>query len=92
MSRLARLTGLMTIKPPPLSGTLYLLSAGLVLLGGYLDLTEEPFRAESGGKVGPEHLDGHLAMMLEILGQVDGCHAAATDLAVNTVTVGEGGV
>ena len=43
--------------------------------GGDFDLTEEAVGAEPRGEVGAEDLDGDPAVVLEILGQVDGAHA-----------------
>src|SRR2546422_3796586 len=61
-----------------------------------LDLPQEPLGADRGCELAPEHLDRHLAVVLPVLREVHGRHAAATELAVNGVTVrerrGEGGV
>ncbi len=54
-----------------------------------LDLAHEPLGAESGGELGAEHLDGHLAMVLEILGEIHRRHAAGAEFALNRVSVGE---
>ena len=61
-------------------------------VGGGLDLREEPLRAEHGGQLGPEHLDGDLAVVLEVVGQVDGGHAALAQLALDLVGIGQGGL
>ena len=50
-----------------------------------------PLGAEHGGKLGAQDLEGDLALVLEILGQVDGGHAALAQLALDAVAVGEGG-
>src|SRR3989442_8600405 len=61
-----------------------------------LDLPQEPLGADRGCELAPEHLDRHLAVVLPVLREVHGRHAAATELAANGVTVrerrGEGGV
>jgi hypothetical protein len=45
---------------------------------------------QAGGQLGAEDLDGHLAIMLQVLGQVDRGHAAAADLVLDGVSVSEG--
>jgi len=57
---------------------------------GGLDLDHEPLGAEHGGQLGPQHLEGHLAIVAEVLGEVDGGHAAGAQLALDAVAVGEG--
>src|SRR2546425_10004002 len=61
-----------------------------------LDLPQEPLGADRGRELAPEHLDRHLAVVLLVLGEVDGRHAAPAELAVDGVAVregrGEGGV
>ena len=44
-----------------------------------------------GGEFGVEDLDGDLAVVLEVVGEVDGGHAALAELALEAVAVGEGG-
>ena len=58
--------------------------------GGF-DFEEEAFRAEDGGQVGAEHLDRDLALVLEIVGQVDGRHTTLAELALEAVAVGQRG-
>ena len=41
------------------------------------------------GQVGPQDLDGDLAVMLEVIGQVDRGHAAAPDRALEGVPAGQ---
>jgi len=59
-------------------------------IGHRLDFPKEPLCAQGPSQLRIEHLHGDLAMMLQVLGQVDGGHPAATDLAVESITVGEG--
>jgi hypothetical protein len=59
--------------------------------GDDLDLAIEPLRPEHGAELRSEHLDRHLAAMLQIVGQVDRRHAAVADLALDGVAAGEGG-
>ena len=51
---------------------------------------EEPLGADDGGQFRPQHLDRHAAVVLDVLGQVDGGHAALAELALEAVAVGEG--
>ena len=60
--------------------------------GRNLDLAEKPLRAQRGGQLRMEQLEGHPPVVLEILGQEDRRHAAAADLALDRVAAGEGGV
>ena len=55
-----------------------------------LDLALEALGAERGGKLGEEDLEGDGAVVAEVLGQVDDGHAAAAELALEGVAVGEG--
>ncbi len=58
--------------------------------GDDLDLAIEPLWSERRGELGSEHLDGHLAAVLQIIGEVDRRHSPATQLALDGVTAGEG--
>ena len=58
--------------------------------GGGLDLDDEAFGAEDGGEFGFEDLDRDLAIVLQVLGEIDGRHAALAELAEDAVAVGEG--
>ena len=60
-------------------------------VGGGLDLTEEPLGADDRGQFGPQHLEGHLAVVLQVLRQVHRGHAAGAELPLDAVAVGEGG-
>ena len=55
------------------------------------DLGEEALAAERRAQVGVQHLDGDVAIVLEIVREVHGGHAALAELAVEAVAVGEGG-
>ena len=50
--------------------------------GGDLDLAEEAIAADRGGELGPQHLDRHLPVVPQVLGQIDRGHAAAAQLAL----------
>jgi len=53
---------------------------------------DEALGAHDGGQLGPEHLQGDLAVVFQVLGQIDRCHAALAKLADNAVAALEGGV
>ena len=55
-----------------------------------LDLGEEPLGAECRGEIGVQHLDRDLAVVLEVVREVDRGHAARAELALDAVAVGEG--
>ena len=55
------------------------------------DLLHEPFGPEDGGEFGAQHLHRNLAVVLQVLGEVDGRHAAFAQMALDPVAVGEGG-
>jgi len=56
---------------------------------GDLDLPEEALGSQGRGELGVEHLDRHGTVMLHVLGQEDGGHPTAAELALNRVAVGE---
>ena len=64
---------------------------GVVEAGGDPDLVEEPLGTEHGGQLGPQHLERDLAVVLEILGEIDRGHPALTQLALDPVAVDEDG-
>ena len=45
----------------------------------------------SAAELGPEDLDRHLAVVLEVVGELDGGHAAAAELALEGVAARERG-
>ena len=51
---------------------------------------EEAVAADDGAQLGMQDLDGDLAVVLQVFGEVDGGHAALTELALETVAVGQG--
>ncbi len=57
---------------------------------GELDLALKALRAQTGGEVRMEHLEGHGALVLDVLGEVDRRHAPAPELAFEQVAVAEG--
>jgi hypothetical protein len=57
--------------------------------GGDLDLAPEALGADLRRQLLMEHFDGDVASMLEIFGEKNGGHAAATKLAFHGVRAGE---
>ena len=58
---------------------------------GDLDLVQEPLRADDRGELGPEHLERDRAIVFEVAREVDGRHAALTEVPLDAVAVGERG-
>jgi hypothetical protein len=56
-----------------------------------LDLAEEALWSHRCGQVGSQDLDGNVAVMLQVLSEVDRGHATVADLSLNPVTVRECG-
>ena len=63
----------------------------MLQLRGRLDLAQEPLGAERGAEVGMQHLDRDVAIVLEVVREVDGRHAAGAELALDAVAVGKRG-
>jgi hypothetical protein len=57
--------------------------------GGGLDLLDEALGAKHGGQLRLEDLEGDLAVVPEVLGQVDGGHPTLAELAIDAVAVGQ---
>ena len=62
----------------------------MLQVGDGLDLAQEALGPDDGREVGPEDLDGDLALVAEVVREVDGGHAALAQLALDPVAVGEG--
>jgi hypothetical protein len=56
---------------------------------GYLDLAQQALRAEGGGEIRPQDLDGDLPVVAHVFGQEHGRHAARAELALDHVAIGE---
>src|SRR6185295_15178056 len=63
---------------------------GMLQGGGGLDFPHEPVGSDHRSELGPEHLDRHLTVVLEVLRQVHGGHASRTDLPLDAVAVSQG--
>ena len=55
------------------------------------DLPEESLRAERGGELGAQDLEGDGPIVPEIVSEIDGGHAAASELALDAIAIGQGG-
>ena len=55
-----------------------------------LNLPQEPVTAEHRGDLWLHDLDRHLAMVLQIMGEIHGGHATCTEFTRDGVAVGEG--
>ncbi len=56
------------------------------------NLPQEALGAEHGRELGPQDLDGHLAVVPDIVREIDCGHSPAAQLPLNAVAVGEGGL
>ena len=64
---------------------------GVVQPRGDLDLAEEALGTERGRQLRAQHLHGHLAVVLGVLGEIHGRHAAGAELAGDPVPAGQRG-
>ena len=62
----------------------------MVQVGGGRDLAQKALGSEGVDQLGTEHLDGYLAIMLEVMREIDRRHAACAKLAVEAVVIGQG--
>src|SRR5213594_24652 len=63
---------------------------GVLEVGGGLDFLEEARGADDGRELLVHNLDGDFAIVPGVVGEVDGGHAAGTELALERVAVGQG--
>ncbi len=61
----------------------------MLQVGGDLDLGQESLGAEHRGQLRPQHLDRDLAVVLQVLGEIDRGHAALAQLPLDAVAVGQ---
>ena len=57
---------------------------------GGLDLAQEALGTDDGGELRAEDLDRDGAIVPEVVREIDGGHAARTELPLDAVTVGQG--
>ena len=55
------------------------------------DLLEESLGAERGGELGAQDLERDGPIVPEVVGEIDGGHAAASELALDAIAIGQGG-
>ncbi len=60
-------------------------------IGGGLDLLHEPLGAEDRSEFRPQYFDGDLPVVLDVVGQIDVCHATFAQVTLDPVAVGKGG-
>jgi hypothetical protein len=56
-----------------------------------LDFRDEALGAQHGGELGLEDLECHLAVVFQILGEIDRGHAALAELTLDAVAIGQSG-
>jgi hypothetical protein len=59
--------------------------------GARIDLAEEPLGTQPCSQLGPENLDGDVAMVSQIFREIDHRHAALTQQADNAISLGNSG-
>src|SRR5438445_12794914 len=64
---------------------------GMAKAGGELDFAQKSVGTERRGELGSQHLDRDRPVVLQVLREVYGSHAATTELPVDVVATGEGG-
>ena len=67
-------------------------NVGVLQAGAEPDLTEEALRAQGGGELGAHDLERDRPVVLQVVGQPDRGHAAAAELALERIAVGQGGL
>jgi hypothetical protein len=72
-----------------LAGIVQRQDVGMRQLRDDLDLAREAVGTHGRGELGPEDLQRDLPIVLEVVGEVDGCHASLPDLTLDGVGVGE---
>jgi hypothetical protein len=60
---------------------------GMLEIGGNPDLAQEPLGPEHRAELRIEHLEGDRSLVPNVSREKHGCHAAATDLALDLVSV-----
>jgi hypothetical protein len=60
--------------------------------GGEGDLPGKPLGAQHARELRPQHLERHRPVVAKVVGQVDSGHAAAAELALDVVAVGQRGL
>ncbi|HKW41593.1 MAG TPA: hypothetical protein VJN39_10105 [Gemmatimonadales bacterium] len=79
-------------EPAHLTGVVQRQDVVVIEPGGDRDLAQEPVGADHRRELGSEHLDRHLAVVFHVVGEGDGRHAAAAELALDGVAGCQGSV
>jgi hypothetical protein len=53
----------------------------------HLDLRQEPLGTDHGGQLRSKHLEGHLAVVLDVMGEIHGGHPAGPELVLDHVAI-----
>ena len=61
----------------------------MLQVGRGTDLHQKPLGADRGSQLGAQHLPGHASIVLAIVREIDGGHAAFAQLAFEAIAVGE---
>ena len=64
---------------------------GVLEIGAVTSISRGTARPHDRGQLGAQHLDRDLAMMLQVLGEIDRGHAALAQLPLDAVAVGQSG-
>jgi len=62
---------------------------GVIEPGADANLLQESLGAQCGGQLGPEHLERHFAIVLQIASEIHRRHPAGADLTLQRVAVPE---
>jgi len=54
-----------------------------------LDFRQKTLGADGNGELGLQHFHRDLAIVFQVLGEIDGGHAACTQLTVDVISVGK---
>ena len=76
-------------QPVGVAGIIERQDVRMMQAGGDLDLTEEALGTQGGRQLGTEYFHGHLAVVLQILGEINQSHPPHAQLALEPIPVGE---
>ena len=62
---------------------------GVLKVGGRSDLPQEPLGPDDGGELGAKHLERHLAVVAEVVGQVHVGHSPRAEGALDAIALGQ---
>ena len=64
----------------------------MLKVGHGLDFDQEPLGADHSGELGAQHFDCDLAVVTEVMGEIDRGHPARCYLFIEAIAVGERGL